>query len=491
VTRKRTLGEGYRQNGFYDEMFAAPAQPRGPYRRIYERLNELGARELARRHEQAMSMLRNHGITFAVYPDEQGIEKVFPFDVIPRVISARAWKRLEAGLRQRVYALNLFLEDVYGRKRILRQRAIPPDVVLSSPQYMREMDGFPMSRGIHCHIAGVDLVRDHRGDYFVLEDNLRTPSGISYVLANRQVMKRVLPDLFAGYPVRPVEGYTHLLLRNLRRLAPRGVGEPTVVLLTPGIHNSAYYEHLYLARQMGIELVEGTDLLVDRDQVFMRTTRGLRRVHVIYRRVDDDWLDPVFGRADSVVGVPGLVAAYRAGGVAIANGIGNGVADDKAVYSQIPAIIRYYLGEDPILANVPTYLCALDDQRKHVLAHLAEMVVKPVDGSGGYGMLVGPQSTRSQRETFRRRIEARPRAFVAQPVVALSVQPVLDGKRLRPCHQDLRPFVLSGPEVDVIPGGLTRVALKSGSLVVNSSQGGGSRDTWVLGAVGSEEAEVA
>ena len=485
------LAAGYRTDGFYDEMFAGPAQPRVGYRRIYERLNALGADELARRHEQAMGMLRNHGITFAVYPDEQGIEKVFPFDVIPRVISARAWKRLEAGLQQRVRALNLFLEDIYGRKRILRQRAIPPEIVLSSPQYMREVDGLPVPHGIHCHIAGIDLVRDHRGDFFVLEDNLRTPSGVSYVLANRQVMKRVLPDLFAGHPVRPVEGYTHLLLRNLRWLAPRGVDEPTVVLLTPGLHNSAYYEHLYLARQMGIELVEGTDLLVDHDLVFMRTTRGLRRVHVIYRRVDDEWLDPVFGLPDSIVGVPGLVNAYRAGGVVIANGLGNGVADDKAVYSQIPAIIKYYLGEDPILANVPTYLCAIDDQRRHVLAHLDQLVVKTVDGSGGYGMLIGPHSTRQQREDFRRRIEARPRAFIAQPVVSLSVQPVLDGGRLRRCHQDLRHFVLTGPEIEVIPGGLTRVALKAGSLVVNSSQGGGSRDTWVLGAAGSEDGDSA
>ncbi|HEX6351159.1 MAG TPA: circularly permuted type 2 ATP-grasp protein [Candidatus Dormibacteraeota bacterium] len=491
MPRRNSLEHGYSPNGFFDEMFAAPGQPRAAYRRIYERLNGLGAQELARRHQAAMGMLRNHGITFAVYPDEQGIEKVFPFDVIPRVIPARTWKRLEAGLRQRVQALNHFLEDVYGRKRILRQRVIPPEVVLSSPQYMREMDGFPVPHGIHCHIAGIDLVRDQRGDFFVLEDNLRTPSGVSYVLANRQVMKRVLPDLFAGYPVRAVEGYTHLLLRNLRWLAPREVSEPTVVLLTPGIHNSAYYEHLYLARQMGIELVEGTDLLVDRDQVFMRTTRGLRRVHVIYRRVDDEWLDPVFGRPDSVVGVPGLVDAYRAGGVAIANGIGSGVADDKAVYSQIPAIIRYYLREDPILPNVPTYLCARDDQRRHVLAHLDEMVVKTVDGSGGYGMLVGPSSTRRQREAFRRQIEARPHAFIAQPTVALSVQPALVGGRLRPCHQDLRPFVLTGAEIDVLPGGLTRVALRAGSLVVNSSQGGGSRDTWVLGALGTEAAAVA
>ena len=326
---------------------------------------------------------------------------------------------------------------------------------------------------------------------WVLEDNLRTPSGVSYVLANREVMKRVLPDLFAGYAVRPVEGYCHQLLRNLRWLAPEGIADPTVVLLTPGIHNSAYFEHLYLAKQMGIELVEGTDLVVDADQVFMRTTRGLRRVHVIYRRVDDEWLDPLFGRQDSIVGVPGLVHAYLAGGVTIANGLGTGVADDKAVYALIPRIIRYYLDEDPILPNVQTYLCALEPDRRYVLQHLEQLVVKAVAGSGGYGMLIGPASTVAERERFRSRIEAEPRAFIAQPVVSLSVQPVLGPNGLRPCHQDLRPFVLTGEEIHVTPGGLTRVALKAGSLIVNSSQGGGSRDTWVLASARDQEPEPA
>ena len=337
-----------------------------------------------------------------------------------------------------------------------------------------------MPHGIHCHIAGSDLVRDHKGEFFVLEDNLRTPSGVSYVLANRHVMKRVLPDLFAGYPVRPVEGYVHELLRHLRWLAPEGVDDPTVVLLTPGINNSAYYEHLYLAKQMGIELVEGTDLVVDQDHVFMRTTRGLTPVHVIYRRLDDDWLDPIFGRQESLVGVAGLVNAYRAGNVAIANALGNGVADDKAVYALVPKIIRYYLDEDPILPNVQTYLCAVDEDRSYVLEHLDQLVVKTVDASGGYGMLMGPQSTKEEREDFRRRIVTRPRSFIAQPVVALSMQPVFDGGRLRGAHQDLRPFVLTGPDIHVTPGGLTRVALRDGSLIVNSSQGGGSRDTWVM-----------
>jgi uncharacterized circularly permuted ATP-grasp superfamily protein len=480
VAPSDSLGSGYQLNGFYDEMFAAAGRPRPGYRRIYEHLNQLGPAELQRRHELALQMFRHHGITFAVYPDEQGTEKVFPFDVIPRVISAAVWRRLEAGLKQRLAALNLFLEDVYGKKLILKQGAIPPEIVLTSSLYMREIEGFPVPHGIHCHIAGIDLVRDGKGDFFVLEDNLRTPSGASYVLANRQVMKRVLPDLFAGYPVRPVEGYVHQLLSHLRWLAPEGVDDPAVVLLTPGINNSAYYEHLYLAKQMGVELVEGTDLVVDDDHVFMRTTHGLQPVHVIYRRIDDEWLDPIFGRQESLVGVAGLMNAYRAGKVAIANAPGNGVADDKAVYALVPKILRYYLGEDPLLPNVETYLCAVDSDRRYVLEHLDSLVVKTVDASGGYGMLIGPASTREEREEFRRRIEAQPRAFIAQPVVALSIQPVLDGGRLRPGHQDLRPFVLTGPEVHVTPGGLTRVALKPGSLVVNSSQGGGSRDTWVM-----------
>jgi len=474
------LDANYQFNGFYDEMLAAAGRPRPAYRRLYEQLNRLGPDELQRRHKLAMEMFRNHGITFAVYPDTQGTEKVFPFDVIPRVIEARTWDHLEAGLAQRLRALNLFLDDVYGRKLILKQRAIPPEIVLSSSLYLREVDGLKVPHGIHCNIAGIDLVRNEKGDFFVLEDNLRTPSGASYVQANRYVMKRILPDLFAGYPVRPVEGYIHELLRHLRWLAPGGVEDPTVVLLTPGINNSAYYEHLYLAKQMGVELVEGSDLVVDDDHVFMRTTRGLRPVHVIYRRIDDEWLDPIFGRQESLVGVAGLVNAYRAGHVAIANALGNGVADDKAVYAMVPKIIRYYLDEDPILPNVETYLCANESDRRYVLEHLDRMVVKTVDASGGYGMLIGTASTADEREEFRRRIIAAPRAFVAQPVVALSIQPVLDGGKLRPGHQDLRPFVLTGPDVYVTAGGLTRVALKPGSLIVNSSQGGGSRDTWVM-----------
>ncbi|TMB47445.1 MAG: circularly permuted type 2 ATP-grasp protein [Chloroflexi bacterium] len=467
-------------------MLAAAGRPRPAYRRLYERLNKLGPDELQRRSGLAMQMFRNHGITFAVYPDAQGTEKVFPFDVIPRVITAVAWTRIEAGLKQRLRALNLFLDDVYGRKMILRQRAVSPEIVLSSSLYLREIEGLPVPHGVHSHIAGIDLVRDDKGEFFVLEDNLRTPSGVSYVLANRYVMKRILPDLFAGYPVRPVEGYIHQLGRHLRWLAPDGVEDPTIVLLTPGINNAAYYEHLYLAKQMGIELVQGSDLVVDQDHVFMRTTRGLQPVHVIYRRIDDTWLDPIFGRQESLVGVAGLVNAYRAGNVALANALGNGVADDKAIYPMVPKIIRYYLDEDPILPNVETYLCANDSERKYVLENIDNLVVKTVDASGGYGMLIGPMSTAEEREDFRRRIVAMPRAFIAQPVVALSVQPLLDGGHFRPGHQDLRPFVLTGPDVYVTPGGLTRVALKPGSLIVNSSQGGGSRDTWVMAENGFE-----
>ncbi|HEV8596873.1 MAG TPA: circularly permuted type 2 ATP-grasp protein [Candidatus Dormibacteraeota bacterium] len=474
------LDTNYRTNGFYDEMLAAPSRPRPAYRRLYEALTRLGAAELQRRHALAMEMFRNHGITFAVYPDAQGTEKVFPFDVIPRVIEAGTWRRIEEGLKQRLRALNFFLDDVYGRKLILKQRAIPPEIVLSSSLYLREIEALAVPHGIHCHIAGIDLVRNEKGEFFVLEDNLRTPSGASYVQANRYVMKRVLPDLFAGYPVRPVEGYVHELLRHLRWLAPKGVDDPNVVLLTPGINNAAYYEHLYLAKQMGVELVQGSDLVVDEDHVFMRTTRGLTPVHVIYRRIDDEWLDPIFGRQESLVGVAGLINAYRAGNVAIANALGNGVADDKAVYALVPSIVKFYLDEDPILPNVETYLCAVESDRRYVVEHLENLVVKTVDASGGYGMLIGPASTKQEREEFRHRIQASPRSFIAQPVVALSVQPVFDGGNLRPGHQDLRPFILTGPDVYVTPGGLTRVALKPGSLVVNSSQGGGSRDTWVM-----------
>ncbi len=465
--------------GSFDEMLAGPGQPRRPYVRIHQRLQALGHSELRRRQRMAQAAFRDLGITFTIYNDQQGIEKLFPIDLIPRVLDGRLWTRLEEGLKQRVTALNHFLDDVYGEQRILRQGAVPSDVVLSSVGFLRELVGLRVPHRLRCLVAGIDLVRDRRGDFYVLEDNLRTPSGISYVLANRQILKRVLPELFVGYDVRPVEGYCPEFVRNLRWLASQRVADPTVVLLTPGIYNSAYFEHWYLAKQMGIDLVEGSDLLVDQDRVFMRTTAGLRPVDVIYRRIDDEFLDPIFGRSDSLVGVPGLVNAYRAGGVVLANGLGNGVADDKAVYALVPDMIRYYLGEEPILPSVPTYLCAREDERRYVLEHLEDLVVKTVSGSGGYGMLIGPMSTSAQRARMRRLIQSEPRQFIAQPVIDLSVQPVLTSSGLASRHQDLRPFVLSGPETTVTPGGLTRVALRPGSLVVNSSQGGGSRDTWV------------
>jgi uncharacterized circularly permuted ATP-grasp superfamily protein len=464
----------------FNEMYDDGGLPRDHYAAYANWLGSKPVEFMLQKQKEADTLYARQGITFAVYGDDTGVERSIPFDIIPRIIRQGAWKVLSDGCCQRVRALNAFLKDIYHDQEIIKAGIIPEQQILGNNLFRPEMRGFNVPADVYVHVAGIDIVKVERDTFYVLEDNLRTPSGVSYVLANRHVMKRVLPDLFAGYPVRPVEGYVHELLRHLRWLAPEGVDDPTVVLLTPGINNSAYYEHLYLAKQMGIELVEGTDLVVDQDQVFMRTTRGLKPVHVIYRRLDDAWLDPIFGRQESLVGVAGLVNAYRAGNVAIANALGNGVADDKAVYALVPRIIRYYLDEDPILPNVETYLCSVEADRRFVLDHLEEMVVKTVDASGGYGMLIGTESTKEQREEFRRRIEARPRSFIAQPIVALSVQPVFDGGRLRRAHQDLRPFVLSGPEVHVTPGGLTRVALKEGSLVVNSSQGGGSRDTWVM-----------
>jgi uncharacterized circularly permuted ATP-grasp superfamily protein len=466
----------------FDEMLASPGRPRPHYARIHQRLQNLGHAELRRRQRLAERAFRDLGITFTVYQDERGIEKLFPLDLIPRILEGRLWARLERGLVQRVNALNLFLDDVYGEQRILRQGAIPSDVVLSSVGYAPDLVGLRGPHGLRCHVAGIDLVCDGDGEFLVLEDNLRTPSGISYVLANRQILKRVVPELFVGHDVRSVDDYCHQFLANLRWLAGPRVENPTVVLLTPGIYNSAYFEHWYLAKQMGIDLVEGSDLLVDQDRVFTRTTDGLKPVDVIYRRIDDEFLDPLFGRPDSVIGVPGLVNAYRAGGVVLANGLGNGVADDKAVYALVPEMIRYYLGEEPILANVPTYLCAREDERRYVLEHLEDLVVKTVASSGGYGMLMGPMSSRAQRARMRRLIEAQPRQFIAQPVIDLSMQPVLTSSGFASRHQDLRPFVLCGAETTVTSGGLTRVALRRGSLVVNSSQGGGSRDTWVMAA---------
>ncbi|HEX6487514.1 MAG TPA: circularly permuted type 2 ATP-grasp protein [Candidatus Dormibacteraeota bacterium] len=478
----------YPQSRFYDELIGADGAPRAAGGRLHKLLTGLSGAELKERHDVAQRSFRNHGITFTVYQDDRGIEKIFPFDLVPRVFTARTWQNLEAGLRQRVQALNHFLDDVYGERRILRDGAVPAEVVLSSKLFRRELCGFPFPHGLHCHVSGIDLVRDGQGEFRVLEDNLRTPSGVSYMLANRQVLKRVFPELFAGYRVRPIESYSQQLLTNLIWLARERVDHPVVGILTPGIYNAAYFEHVYLAKQMGVELVEGSDLLVDRDRVFMRTTGGLQQIHVLYRRIDDEWLDPLHGRHDSILGTPGLLNAYRAGGIIIANAPGNGVADDKAVYPYVPAMIRYYLGEEPILPNVQTYVCAVEKDRRYVLEHLPDLVIKSVGESGGYGMLIGPTASRSDLERVRGRIQADPRGYIAQPVVDISVQPTFDGRALSPRHQDLRPFVLMGERITVTPGGLTRVALRPGSLVVNSSQGGGSRDTWVLAAEG-EEAE--
>jgi uncharacterized circularly permuted ATP-grasp superfamily protein len=464
----------------YDEMFAEPAVPRAHYAKLYERLDALGAEELRRRAKVADLSMRHQGITFTVYGRGQGVERIIPFDPVPRLISAAEWDRIERGLKQRVRALNLFIRDVYHDRLILRDRVVPAELVLGASGYRREMVGLDVPKDVYVHVSGIDLIRDADGEYLVLEDNCRTPSGVSYVLQNRHVMKHVFPFLFQQYSIRPVEEYAQDLLAVLRHVAPAGCDDPTVVVLTPGRYNSAYYEHSFLARSMGVELVEGRDLLFDRGQIFMKTTRGLRRVDVIYRRVDDDFLDPLAFRSDSQLGVAGLVGAYRAGSVGLANAVGTGVADDKGIYPFVPDIIRYYLGEDALLPNVETFRPLVPSHRQHILANLESLVVKAVDASGGYGMLIGPASTADQREEFARRIEANPRGYIAQPTIRLSLHPTLVDDRLEGRHIDLRPFVLYGDDVRVLPGGLTRVALPRGSLVVNSSQGGGTKDTWVL-----------
>jgi uncharacterized circularly permuted ATP-grasp superfamily protein len=479
-----SLLNGYDPGEFFDEMFEAPGAPRAHYRKIHERLAAMGQDELDERRRLADVSFLLQGITFAVYSDGRGTERLFPFDLIPRILPRAEWDRVERGLAQRVIALNLFLQDVYGPQRILRDGKIPRPLVLSCTHFRREVVGVEPPRGIHVHIAGIDLVRDSRtGEYVVLEDNARTPSGVSYVLENRLVMTRTFPRLFQEYEVRPVDHYPIELLQILRSVSPHGGDRPTIVLLTPGIYNSAYFEHSFLAQQMGIELVEGRDLVVDADVVYMKTIRGLRRVDVIYRRIDDDFLDPLTFRSDSALGVPGLMGAYRARNVALCNAVGNGVADDKAVYAYVPTFIRYYLGEEPILRNVDTYLCTEPDHLRYVVDHLHELVVKPVGESGGYGLLMGPMADRATIAEFRDRLRADPRNYIAQPLVGLSRVPCWDAERGRMVgrHVDLRPYCLyDGDRVTIVPGGLTRVALREGSMVVNSSQGGGSKDTWVL-----------
>jgi len=466
----------------YDEMTGQDGGIRAHYSAFSDWLDNTDAARIAQKREEAERAFHRVGITFAVYGEnsDSDTERLIPFDIVPRIIPADEWEVLETGLKQRVHALNLFLADVYHDQRILKAGAIPAERVLGNTQYRQEMAGMDVPGGIYAHIAGVDIVRAGAGEYYVLEDNLRVPSGVSYMLENRKMMMRLFPELFATRSIRPVQHYPDMLLENLRRVGPKGEENPTVALLTPGAYNSAYFEHAFLAQQMGVELVEGQDLFVQNDTVFMRTTRGPKRVHVIYRRVDDDFLDPLAFRKDSMLGVPGLFAAYRAGRVTLANAIGTGVADDKSIYPFVPDMIRYYLAEEPILNNVPTFMLYKPKDCEHVLANLANLVVKEVHGAGGYGMLVGPASTAEERASFRDRIQARPEKYVAQPTLALSTCPTFVGAGIAPRHIDLRPYVLSGTDIDLVPGGLTRVALREGSLVVNSSQGGGTKDTWVL-----------
>jgi uncharacterized circularly permuted ATP-grasp superfamily protein len=472
--------ESYCTDGFYDEMFTAEGQPRASAEHLVQRIEALSDGELARCQKAAERILLNMGITFNVYGHEAGTEKIWPFDIVPRIIECHEWQLIESGLKQRIRALNLFLDDIYNDQHILRDGAIPRELVETAKCYLRPCLGLKPPRGIWAHITGTDLVRDSDGQFYVLEDNLRCPSGVSYLLENREVMKRTLPQVFDGLRIRPVEDYPDRLLASLQHVAQGGHRHPTVVVLTPGIYNSAYFEHSFLAQQMGVELVEGHDLAVIDGYVYMRTTRGLRRVDVIYRRIDDDFLDPTTFREDSALGVPGLMDVYRAGRVALANAPGTGVADDKAVYAYVPQIIRYYLSEDVLLPNVPTFLCSDPKQLDHVLSNLERLVVKPTNESGGYGILLGPHATKEQLSAYADRIRENPRNYIAQPMLGLSRVPALIGDHFEGRHVDLRPYILYGEDIFVLPGGLTRVALKRGSLVVNSSQGGGSKDTWVL-----------
>jgi uncharacterized circularly permuted ATP-grasp superfamily protein len=470
----------YEVDGLFDEMFETPLKPRQHYTAVAEKLKAVGPAAFNRRVRMADVTFRNQGITFTVYNDKRGVEKIFPFDLVPRIIPAPEWDVIERGLVQRITALNLFCQDIYHDSRILREKVIPPELVYGAKMFRREMFHVNVPRNIYIHICGTDLVRDKDGRYLVLEDNGRTPSGVSYVLENRAVMKRVFHALFEAYRVRAIEDYPYNLLQTLKFVTPQRAEDPTIAVLTPGIYNSAYFEHSFLARQMGVELVEGRDLIVDNCYVYMRTTAGLRRVDVIYRRVDDDFLDPLCFRPDSLLGVPGLMNAYRSGNVGMVNAVGTGIADDKAIYPFVPDMIKFYLGQEAILPNVPTFICARDQDRKYVLENLDKLVVKSTNESGGYGMMMGHQASQQEREEFSRKIQADPRNFIAQPIVELSQHPSFIDDHFEGRRVDLRPYILYGEKVIVMPGGLTRVALRKGSLVVNSSQGGGSKDTWVL-----------
>ena len=479
---------GFLRNYFldhaFDEMFEPNGQIREHYKLLLQTFTDLPQEELMRRKHSADMSFLTQGITFTVYGKKEGTERIFPYDMLPRIITGSEWDVIERGLIQRITALNLFLRDVYNEGKILADGFVPRELVYSCPQFRREMRGLQVPRNVYIAVTGTDLLRLNDGSFVVLEDNLRVPSGVSYMLTSRRVMKRTFPNIFREYGVRPIEHYPQVLLSSLRSLAPEGRPEPTIVVLTPGVYNSAYFEHTYLARQMGVELVEGRDLVIHDNIVYMRTTAGLKRVDVIYRRVDDDFIDPLAFRADSILGVAGLFNAYRAGNVTLANAFGTGLADDKALYAYVPAIIRYYLREDPILPNVETFLMTDPAQRRHVLANMDKLVIKAVGESGGYGMLIGPHSSKAEQEDFRARIEANPRNYIAQPTLEFSRSPCLMGDTskslIEPRHVDLRPYILYGDKVTVVPGGLTRVALRKGSLVVNSSQGGGSKDTWVL-----------
>jgi uncharacterized circularly permuted ATP-grasp superfamily protein len=476
------LFSGYPAGAAYDELFDRNFQPHPHYQGLFDYLSTLDHNEFVRRKTMTDLSMKQDGVGFTVYRAEEGIERVWPMDPVPRIIPADEWAVIEKGLAQRLTALNLFLNDIYGEQKILLDRKIDPRLVYEGGFFRREFMGVKVPKNIFIHICGTDLIRDEQGNYLVLEDNGRTPSGVSYMLQNRQVLKRVFPQLFTHYDVLPNDDYPAALLDVLKFIAPPNKSDPVVVLLSPGIYNSAYFEHSFLAQSMGIELVEGRDLFVDDSRVYMRTTRGRKQIDVIYRRIDDDFLDPLVFRPDSMLGVPGLVNVYRAGHVALANGIGTGIADDKGIYPFVPEMIRYYLQQDPILPNVETFRPLVPSHMSHILANLDKLVVKTVNESGGYGMLIGPNSTAEQRAEFAAKVKAHPRDFIAQPTISLSTHPTFVDGRLEGRHIDLRPFVLCGEKIVCVPGGLTRVALPRGSLVVNSSQGGGSKDTWVLAA---------
>ena len=470
----------------FDETFHAAGRPRKSFAKFVDRLQDFTDEELASRQEAAELLLRDLGITFTVYGHEAGTEKIWPFDLLPRIIDASEWTSIQAGLKQRIEALNLFVNDIYNQQQIIKDKVVPAELINTSSTFREQMKGFSAPQGAWCHISGVDLIRDGSGQFFVLEDNLRCPSGVSYVLENREVLKRTLANMFHGMNVEPVEDYPERLLDTLLSCAPPHVEEPKAVLLTPGIYNSAYFEHTFLAQKMGIELVAGSDLTVQNGKVYMCTTRGLQQVDVIYRRIDDDFLDPKYFNPDSVLGVKGIMDVYRAGNVTLANAPGTGVADDKAVYAYVPQIIKYYLDAEPILSNVPTYLCSDPAQRQHVLDDPSKFVIKPVNESGGYGIVMGPQASKSELESVAAKIKSNPRNYIAQPMLNLSTVPTLVDGELQPRHVDLRPFILCGKETYVMPGGLTRVALPEGSMIVNSSQGGGSKDTWVVSSTSSK-----